>query len=140
MPARDVFHNAVRVALEKDGWAITNDPLFIEIENFPFHINPETEGMLAAEKGDRKIALEIKSFPGTSKLDDFYEVLGQFIFYNSVLKDQPENVTLYLAVSRDIYNDFLTKEFIQEIVKERGVKQLIVDRNEQNIGSWVNYC
>jgi len=35
MPARDVFHNTVRVALEKDGWAITHDPLFIIIEDFP---------------------------------------------------------------------------------------------------------
>ncbi len=31
MPARDVFHNTVRVALEKDGWTITHDPWFIVV-------------------------------------------------------------------------------------------------------------
>lgn len=136
MPARDFFHNTVRLALEKDGWAVTHDPLFIEIEDFPFRRNPETEGMLAAEKGDRKMALEIKSFPDKSKIEDFYEVIGQFLFYNSVLKEKQEDVTLYLAVSRDVYDDFLTTEFVREIVKQRGVKQLIVDRKEENIWSW----
>ena len=29
MAAKDVFHDAVKRALEKDGWDITNDPLFI---------------------------------------------------------------------------------------------------------------
>lgn len=33
MLAKDVFHNAVRVALEKDGWTITQDPLHIKIDD-----------------------------------------------------------------------------------------------------------
>jgi hypothetical protein len=28
--AKDLFHNEVRRALEKEGWLITNDPLFIK--------------------------------------------------------------------------------------------------------------
>jgi hypothetical protein len=31
MPAKDFFHNAVRTALIKDGWTITDDPLKIEV-------------------------------------------------------------------------------------------------------------
>ncbi len=27
MSAKDIFHNTVRLALEKDGWTITHDPL-----------------------------------------------------------------------------------------------------------------
>jgi hypothetical protein len=30
MPARDAFHNAVRNALIKDGWTITEDPYVIQ--------------------------------------------------------------------------------------------------------------
>lgn len=30
MPARDIFHQAVRTALETDGWTITDDPLLLE--------------------------------------------------------------------------------------------------------------
>lgn len=29
MPARDIFHPSVKTALQKDGWKITDDPLFI---------------------------------------------------------------------------------------------------------------
>ncbi len=27
MPARDIYHDTVRNALEKDGWTITHDPV-----------------------------------------------------------------------------------------------------------------
>jgi hypothetical protein len=31
MPAKDIFHDAVKIALQKDGWTITHDPLFIRL-------------------------------------------------------------------------------------------------------------
>lgn len=30
MPARDIYHNAVRNALEKDSWQITKDPFILK--------------------------------------------------------------------------------------------------------------
>ncbi len=32
MPAKDVFHQTVRHALEKDGWTITHDHLLLRYE------------------------------------------------------------------------------------------------------------
>ncbi|BAZ30527.1 XisH protein [Cylindrospermum sp. NIES-4074] len=32
MPARDIFHNTVKTALEKDKWTITDEHLFIQEE------------------------------------------------------------------------------------------------------------
>ncbi len=32
MPAKDIYHDTVRHALEKDGWKITDDPLVIQID------------------------------------------------------------------------------------------------------------
>ena len=32
MPARDLYHDAVKNALVKDGWTITHDPFIVEIE------------------------------------------------------------------------------------------------------------
>jgi hypothetical protein len=29
MPAKDIYHDTVKKALEKDGWTITHDPLII---------------------------------------------------------------------------------------------------------------
>ena len=31
MPARDIYHQAVRNALIKDGWTITHDPLRLSL-------------------------------------------------------------------------------------------------------------
>jgi hypothetical protein len=31
MSAKDVFHEVVKIALQKDGWEITNDPLKISL-------------------------------------------------------------------------------------------------------------
>ena len=30
MSARDIFHDAVKIALERDNWQITHDPLALE--------------------------------------------------------------------------------------------------------------
>lgn len=66
MSEEDIFHNAVRSALEKEGWIITHDPLFIKVEELDFFIDLAGEKILAAEKDGFKIAVEIKSFIGAS--------------------------------------------------------------------------
>jgi hypothetical protein len=44
MSAKDVFHNAVKNALQKEGWIITDDPLFIRFGGINIYID------LGAEK------------------------------------------------------------------------------------------
>lgn len=39
MPAKDFFHNTVKTSLEKDGWIITDENLFIEVEDVDFYID-----------------------------------------------------------------------------------------------------
>lgn len=46
MPKKDKFHETVKVALKKEGWHITNDPLFVPTKggnNFFIDINPITQ-------------------------------------------------------------------------------------------------
>ncbi|WP_442940851.1 element excision factor XisH family protein [Nostoc sp.] len=62
MPAKDIFHNTVKTALEKDKWTITDEHLFIQVEDIDFYIDLTAERILAAEKTGKKIAVEIKSF------------------------------------------------------------------------------
>ncbi len=68
MPARDIFHQQVKHALEKDGWQITHDPYWIKLmgSDMNAYADLAAERILAAEKGNEKIAVEIKSFLGTS--------------------------------------------------------------------------
>ncbi|GAK61236.1 FdxN element excision controlling factor protein [Candidatus Vecturithrix granuli] len=59
MPAKDIFHHEVRRALEKDGWTITHDPVFIRSGGVPFLMDFGAEKMIAAEKNGEQIAVEI---------------------------------------------------------------------------------
>ena len=36
---KDIFHEAVKVALQKDGWTITHNPLYIESLGFRIPID-----------------------------------------------------------------------------------------------------
>jgi hypothetical protein len=39
MAARDIFHQAVKQALIKDGWTITADPLVVQIGSIDLYID-----------------------------------------------------------------------------------------------------
>jgi len=60
--AKDRFHNVVRTALEKEAWKITADPYEITVDDVDFEIDLAAEQLLAAEQGEWKIAVEVKSF------------------------------------------------------------------------------
>jgi hypothetical protein len=49
MAARDLFHEAVKVALQKENWVITDDPLKVEVGGAKFEIDLGAERLLAAE-------------------------------------------------------------------------------------------
>jgi hypothetical protein len=106
MAAKDVFHQVVKTALQKDGWTITDDPLSLQLEDDQVFIDLGAERLIAAQRDSEKIAVEIKSFLAPSTLSEFHTALGQFLNYRIVLREkQPERV-LYLAVNLEIYNDF----------------------------------
>ena len=65
------------------------------------------EKLLSALKGNRRIAVEVKSFVGLSTISEFHTAVGQFLNYRIALeKLEPERV-LYLAVPADVYRNFL---------------------------------
>lgn len=81
MPARDIYHATVKTALIKDQWTITHDPLTLKLGKKDFYVDLGASQLLAAEKVDHKIAVEIKSFIGRSDIDDLEKALGQYVLY-----------------------------------------------------------
>jgi len=74
--AKDVFHQQVKNALIKDGWIITNDPLYIRISDaVKVQIDLAAENAIAAERDTEKIAVEIKSFIAGSVSMNFTQPL-----------------------------------------------------------------
>ena len=80
--AKDIYHNTVKIALEKDGWTITDDPLTLRIGGRSAFIDLGTEKLFAAEKKDKRIAVEVKSFISPSPVKDLEQALGQYIMYS----------------------------------------------------------
>ena len=48
--ARDKFHQEVREALEKEGWKITDDPLYIKVGKIPVQIDLGAELIIGQVK------------------------------------------------------------------------------------------
>ncbi|MEG3966347.1 XisH family protein [Microcoleus sp. T2B6] len=136
MPAKDFFHNTVKTSLEKDGWIITDENLFIEVEDVDFYIDLTAEKILVAEKTGKKIAVEVKSFLGASDVTEFHSALGQCLNYRSALRLTEPERTLYLAVPEDVYNEFFSRRFIQRVIVEHQLKLLIFNPTQEEIVQW----
>ncbi len=82
--AKDLIHEAVRNALIKDGWVITDDPLYIVFEDEDsISIDLGAENQILAEKDSRKIAVEIKTFNQPSLMYEFHKAIGQYFNYET---------------------------------------------------------
>lgn len=137
MSAKDRFHDVVKIALQKDDWSITHDPLTIRIEGISdMYIALGAEKLIAAERKGQKIAVEVKSFIGTSTIYEFHTALGQLINYRYALKVQEPERILYLAIPLNIYNDFFIKPFIQSVIEQSQVNLLVYDVEIKGIVQW----
>jgi len=136
MAAKDVFHQVVKTALQKDGWTITNDPLSLQLSDDQVFIDLGAERLIAAQRDSEKIAVEIKNFLAPSTLSEFHTALGQFLNYRIVLREkQPERV-LYLAVNLEIYNDFFSRQLPKLSIQEYQLKLIIFDPVQEEIVKW----
>lgn len=118
MPAKDFYHDTVKTALIKDGWAITDDPLLLRIGLRSVFVDLGAERLIAAERGTEKIAVEIKSFLSPSPINDLEIAWGQFFMYSRVLQRREPDRRLYLAVSRTIFETIFSEEAGQLLLEE----------------------
>jgi len=139
MSARDVYHDVVKTALIKDGWKITADPLTLKFSTrYKLQIDLAAEALVAAEKDNQFIAVEVKSFLAPSTISEFHAALGQFINYRIALRlKQPERV-LYLAVPLFTYEEFFPEEVVRISIAENTVKLLIFDPDLQEVVQWIS--
>ena len=134
--AKDFFHQAVKTALIKDGWIITSDPLTIRIDRIKLEVDLAAEKILAAEKDNQKIAVEIKSFLNPSTINDFHTALGQFLNYRLALEITEPDRELFLAVPIDIFESFFQEEFPQTAIQKYQIKLIAYEPSLEEIMIW----
>jgi XisH protein len=137
MSAKDRYHEAVKQGLLKDQWNITADPLKLKFaDKDEVRIDLGAEKLLAAERGNQKIAVEIKSFLNESALFDYHTALGQFLNYRLVLSTLEPDRTLYLAVPLSAYEEFFQRPLAQASVSTYQVKLMVYDPIQEVIVQW----
>jgi hypothetical protein len=136
MPAKDIFHDTVTRALKKENWVITDEQFLIRSGGVEIYIDIGAEKIIAAERNNEKIAIEVKSFLGNSKMYEFHAAIGQFINYRSILEDEQPDRILYLAVPLDIYNSFFQLPFTQKIITNNKVKVIVYEPEDEVILKW----
>lgn len=139
--AKDLFHNNVRRALEKESWKISADPLRIYISETAYlEIDLAAENVFMAEKDNHKIAVEVKSFLKKSFIYEFHAAIGQYLDYKSALSDSEPDRIVYLAIPEDAFqHELFQGKFIQKRLREENIKLIVFDISEDKIVKWINY-
>ena len=138
MSAKDLFHEAVKRGLEKDQWMITDDPLELEWEEVKVKIDLAAERLIGAKRGEERIAVEIKSFIGTSAISDFHTALGQFLNYRIMLEAKEPDRQLYLAIPLETYDTFFQSQFAQTVKERYQLKLIVYEPLNEEIVQWIN--
>jgi hypothetical protein len=137
VPARDIYHDTVKIALQKDGWRITHDPFPLQIGTKRLSADLGAERLISADKGIRKIVVEVKSFVGQSDVRDLEQALGQYILYQQILSTTGHDRILYLAVSLTTFTNVFTIELGKILLQNQIVKLIVFNDETQEIVEWI---
>ena len=137
MSNRDLYHFAVKRALQKIGWVITADPLTLEFGEVLVKIDLAAERLIAAERNGTKIAVEIKSFAGDSAISEFHTALGQCLDYQIMLEITEPGRELYLAIPVDAYETFFQTRFARIVLDRYPLKLMVYEPTLEEILEWI---
>jgi len=138
MPQKDVFHEVVKIALIKDGWTITHDPLTLSIGIRKVFIDLAGERLIGIEKDGEKIAVEIKSFLGDSDVTELEKAIGQYILYRRILREKEPDRKLYLAVEEKTYNGIFSEPIADLIVTDEGIQLIVFNESKEEVIQWIS--
>ncbi len=137
MPAKDLYHDIVKNALVKDGWTVTHDPYMMQVGKKDLFVDLGAEKLFAAEKDDRKIAVEVKSFVGRSDVQDLRNALGQFVLYRHVLEEKEPERELFLAVRESVFVEVFQEPIGDILIRKGEVRLVVFDRAKEEILRWI---
>ncbi|MFN8442529.1 MAG: element excision factor XisH family protein [Caldilineaceae bacterium] len=135
MSRRDNYHDIVKEALIREGWTITHDP-------YRFLSSPElttdlgAEKPIAAERGNDKIAVEIKSFLSASRIADLEKAIGQYVLYATLLQRQEPERTLYLAIPKYAFNTVFATQVGKIAIESFALRLIVFSIEEEEELLW----
>jgi hypothetical protein len=138
VPAKNIHHNAVIVALRADGWLITDDPFRLTYGDRRLYVDLGAErNVVAAERDRQRIAVEVQSFLDQSPVRSLQEAVGQYVVYRVVLAEHEPERTLYMAVSQQTYDAVFADRFGRLIVDRLQIRLLVFDTSQERVAQWI---
>jgi hypothetical protein len=129
MPTEDICQPEVVVALQKDGWTITGQQIYIPKPDLYVFIDIE------AAKEDSQAYIEVKCFPDANSTTEFYTAIGQYLVYRQVIATERPGYRLYLAVPEDIFDAL--GETYRDTIRDNRVKIIVVNLEAEFIVQWI---
>ena len=139
MAQQDRDHNIVVQALKAAGWTVTHEKgIFIKLDDKRGLIDIGAE-IYVAEKGLRKIAVEVKNYPGSGDgvMGDFDRSIGQYLRYRECLADDEPDRQIIKAVPNATYDEFLSKPQTAAYLRRYDVKLLVYNPSSKTIDKWI---
>ncbi|MGK7905053.1 MAG: element excision factor XisH family protein [Hormoscilla sp.] len=138
MPAKDLYHDAVKSALMKAGWVIVADPYRIQDKDVDWYTQQTDIRPIAAEREGRKIVVVIQKFVGRSLMIDFHHAVGQHVVYRSLMQARSSEYQSYMAIDDIIYENLFKREGIAFLTRKSQINLLVVDIEGQEIVEWIS--
>jgi hypothetical protein len=137
MPRKDTYHDTVVKALTDDGWTVTDDPLRISYGLRNVYVDLGAERLLGAEKKERKIAVEIKSFTGESDVQELAEAAGKCSMYRNLLNETDPGRVLWLAVPSYAYDGIFREPLGQLMINRERFEIIVFDEIRERVREWI---
>lgn len=138
MPRKDQIHDAVKNALVKDGWTITDDPFRIVYEDADVYADLRIVKTVEGSTVQRALVIEIKGFTGDSPVHSLENALGQYELYRIYLSSVAAGDKLYLAIGETTYNEQFLRPSFAIIVQEKSLPLLVVNIEREEVIQWIN--
>jgi hypothetical protein len=107
------------------------------VDDVGYEIDFAAEPLIAAEKDETTIAVEVKSFVGPSNVNEFHKAVGQFNDYYVALEIEDPDRVLFLAIPEDIWLIFFQKRVIQKSLARIQAKIIVYNPHKNEIVQWI---
>lgn len=137
MPRRDTDHELVVEALKREGWTITDDPLVLPYGGKEVYVDLGAERVVGAVKGDRKIAVEIKTFLGPSDVHDLELAIGQYNLYRDILSETDPERSLHLAIPTHARKGIFSDPLGHLVIERQKMRVIVFGASPEEGLQWL---
>ena len=86
-----------------------------------------TGNFIGAERGNTRIAVEIKELRGQSVIVELEQAIGQYVLYRLLLNRVDPGRSVFLAVPDNTYRELFTEPIGELVISDLPLQLLVID-------------